>query len=316
MSMRQYSLQPPRPGSAAKARPLARRILVCAAALCCCAVLLPFSTFASSSGALRDYKAGNYDNALKEYERLLQRNSGDPRLRFNAGAAAYQNQQFDEAFKQFDQTLQSSTDLKLQELAYYNRANSLYWLGERTTDPAKKTENWEKALKDFDSSLKLNPQDADARFNREFVKKRIEQLKQQQQQQQQSKPDQNKNPDQNQQQNQQQPKPQDNQQQDQQKSSSQQQQEQKPDSSHQEQQPKPEEQKENPEQQQAQPKPQPGDDENKNEQQMAGKPADTPRDMTPEEARQLLDAQKGEEQMLQLKPEPKPVDPARPLKDW
>lgn len=38
--------------------------------------------------------------------------------------------------------------------------------------------------------------------------------------------------------------------------------------------------------------------------------------MTPEQAEQLLDAQKGEEQVLQFKPADKPRDRTRPIKDW
>jgi Ca-activated chloride channel family protein len=38
--------------------------------------------------------------------------------------------------------------------------------------------------------------------------------------------------------------------------------------------------------------------------------------MTPEEAKRLLDAQKGDEQVLQLKPQGKPQDNQKPVKDW
>ena len=38
--------------------------------------------------------------------------------------------------------------------------------------------------------------------------------------------------------------------------------------------------------------------------------------MTPEQARQLLDSQKGDEKMLTLKPEGKPVDRSKPFRDW
>ena len=41
-----------------------------------------------------------------------------------------------------------------------------------------------------------------------------------------------------------------------------------------------------------------------------------PGQMTKEEAKRLLDAQKGNEQFLQLKPTDKPRDPRRPVKDW
>jgi len=144
-------------------------------------LLCPSRVFASPSSALREYKAGKYDQALQEYERLLQKKSDDPRLHFNAGAAAYRNQQFEEAAKQFNSTL-ASPDLKLQGLAYYNEGNALYHLGERNPDAKKRTESWEKALQDYQSSMKLSPQDPDAKFNYEFVKKKLEELKQQQQQ--------------------------------------------------------------------------------------------------------------------------------------
>ena len=39
-------------------------------------------------------------------------------------------------------------------------------------------------------------------------------------------------------------------------------------------------------------------------------------EMTPEQAEQLLDAQKGEEKMLPVKQDAKPVDRSKPIKDW
>ena len=38
--------------------------------------------------------------------------------------------------------------------------------------------------------------------------------------------------------------------------------------------------------------------------------------MTPEEAKRLLDGQKGDEQVLQMKPKNKPQDSQKPFKDW
>ena len=38
--------------------------------------------------------------------------------------------------------------------------------------------------------------------------------------------------------------------------------------------------------------------------------------MTPQEAKQLLDAEKGDEKMLQFQPEEKPRNRERPVKDW
>jgi Ca-activated chloride channel family protein len=295
-------------------------------------LLWPAQGLASPSSALREYKAGQYDQALKEYERLLQKKSDDPRLHFNAGASAYRNKQFDEAAKQFNATL-SSPDLKLQGLAYYNEGNALYHLGERNPDPKQRTEFWEKAAQDYQSSMKLNPQDADAKFNYEFVKKRLEELKQQQQQQQQSQQndkDQKQDQDQQQQQqqdkNQQKPEQQKNQDQQQQQQQQQAQQNQKQDSSQKQQ---PDQQKKEQEQQQAGKQTEQQKKEQQQAQQKAGQPKENPDEkeqqaaaaqemgqMTPEQARQLLDSQKAEEQMLPPKTLGKPADRSRPIKDW
>jgi Ca-activated chloride channel family protein len=292
-------------------------------------MLLPTALRGSPASALREYKAGNYDQALKEYEQLLKRKSDDPRLHFNAGAAAYRNRQFEEAAKQFNATL-SSPDLKLQGLAYYNEGNSLYHLGERNPDPKKRTEAWEKALQDYQSTVKLSPQDADAKSNYEFVKRKLEELKQQQQQSKQDKSDQKDKQDQKQQQ-------QNQQQQDQQKNDQQKQQqaqknqpEQKKDSSQQEQQAQQKKQDEQKQQQQEAAK---QSQEQKDQAQQAQQSPEQPKDkgdekeqeaaaaqaagqMTQQQARQLLDTQKGDEQMLPVQPSGKPADRSRPIKDW
>lgn len=134
---------------------------------------------ASPSSALREYKRGDYEDALKEYQQLLQKGRDDPRLHFNAGTAAYRDGRFDVATNQFSAAL-DSRDLNLQEAAYYNRGNSLYRLGETSQNPNGKTQAWEQAIKDYELSLKLNRQDADAKYNLEFVTKRLEELKKQQ----------------------------------------------------------------------------------------------------------------------------------------
>ena len=304
--------------------PRLRKYLACLG----CLLLATGAGLASPSSALREYKAGNYDQALKEYERLLQKKTDDPRLHFNAGTAAYRSRQFEEAAKQFNATL-ASPDLKLQGLAYYNEGNALYHLGEQNADPKQRTEAWEKALQNYQSTMKLNPQDPDAKFNYEYVKKKLEELKQQPQQSQQDKQDQKQDQDQQQDQNQQQ---QDQQKQDQQKQQDKQQQQpqqaeddQKQNSSQQqqaEQQKKEQEQQQaaqqpdqqKPEPQQAQQSPAEQKDKSDDKEQEAAA-AQKLAQMTEEQAQQLLDAQKGEEQMLPIKPT-KPVDRTRPIKDW
>jgi Ca-activated chloride channel family protein len=291
------------------------------------------SALGSPASALREYKKGQFDNALKDYQKSLDKKKDDPRLHFNAGAAAYKSKNFEEATKQFDEAL-NSPDLKLLQQSYYNRGNARYYLGESNPDPSKKTETWQEAVKDFDSAMKLNAQDADAKFNYEFVKKKIEELKQQQQQQKNDKNDQNKD-DQNkdQQQNKQDQDKKDQDKKDQQnkdqenKQDQQKKSDQSKDSSQQQKDQKEQAQKDKEKEKQKQSAEQKKKELEKQEaQQSSGKPGDKDKQegqqtyavgqMTPQQAQQLLDAEKGHEMMLPVKPEGKPRDPSKPLKDW
>src|SRR5262249_6493934 len=114
---------------------------------------LPFTASGSPASALREYNEGKYDQALKDYDKLLQKKQDDPRLQFNAGAAAYQNHQLDEAAKNFSGAL-ASPDLLLQQRAYYNLGNTMYRAGQMIPDTSKKQEAWEKALQNYESALK------------------------------------------------------------------------------------------------------------------------------------------------------------------
>lgn len=143
----------------------------------------PRPALGSAASALHDYNTGDFEHALTEYERLANRPGADPRLHFNAGAAAYRSGKFAVATNQFSQALESP-DPALQALAYYNRGNALFRLGDQEADQDKKSRTWERSALDYKSVLGLNTNDVDAKFNLEYVMRKIEELKKQQQQQQ------------------------------------------------------------------------------------------------------------------------------------
>ena len=164
------------------------------------------------------------------------------------------------------------------------------------------------ALEQVEAGLKVYPDD-------EKLKKLEELLKQKQQQQQQ---DQKNQSQQNQSSQQQKSDGQKNQQpQNQQQPQSSQkdsQDQQKPDEQKQDQPAgKKDEQQKQPEQQKSSADKKDGGKPDK--QDAAGQPV-APGQMTPEEAKRLLDTQKGDEQVLKLQPKGKPQDPKRPVKDW
>ncbi len=276
-------------------------------------LLLAWPGFATASpaGALKKYENGKYESALLEYQRLIKKKPGDPRLEFNAGAAAYQAQDFQEALKHLNSSL-LTPDVPLQQRAYYNLGNTQYRVGEDAAEPQKKQEVWEQAVTSYESALKLNPADEDAKFNLDLVKTRLEELKKQQQQQQSKdgKDDKDKKGDQKKDEQSKNDQKQDGKKSDEQKQQEQQKQEQQKQQENQE--AKKDGQKQD-EQKQAQQN-QPDDKSDKPEDAQAGHTMMVR--MTPKEAQQLLDAQKGEEKAMIFQPQLKTNRNERVFKDW
>jgi Ca-activated chloride channel family protein len=278
-------------------------------------LLCAVNTFGAASDALKQYERGKFSQARREFERLAKKSPEDSRLSYNAGAAAFQDEDYDTALKHFNQTL-SARDLKLQEQSYYNLGNTHFRLGEKTTDAKDKQQQWEQAVHQYENALKLDANDADAKFNMEVVKKKLEELKQQQQQQKQDKQDQNKD-DQN--------KDDEQKKSDQQKKEDQQKKDDKSEQEKQDEQKKQEESQKKDQQSQKQ------DEQTQQDQQQAkderGEKSDKSPEqqnyarvmqMTPQQAQQLLDTQKSEERAMIFQPmiqrTNKPKD--RVFKDW
>jgi Ca-activated chloride channel family protein len=135
------------------------------------------SGVASPASALRDYKAGKFAAAQKEFERLAETNSADARLIFDAGDAAYRGTNYDEALKYFTAAL-ASPDVKLQQKAYFNIGNAQYRLGENAKDLDGVQQQWEQAVKSFQNSVMLDTNDVDAAHNLEFTKKSVAMIEQ------------------------------------------------------------------------------------------------------------------------------------------
>ncbi len=143
--------------------------------------VLPLTASASPAKALQDYNRGNFTNALTEYERLLNEQSThqkpeDPRLHFNAGAAAYRSTNHAAAIKHFTAVL-SAQDIRLQTKAYYNLGNVHFLLGQQAEDLDKLEEAWQESAKQYQHAVNLNKTNSDAAFNLAFVEERLKQIK-------------------------------------------------------------------------------------------------------------------------------------------
>lgn len=140
-------------------------------------LLLPAAVKGSPADALRDYRAGNFTNALAKFTKLAETQTNDLRLVFNAGDAAYRVTNFDLAQSLFTQVT-LSPDLKLQEQAFYNLGNVLFQKAKLAKDLDGLQEGLEQAEKIYERAVGLNTNDADAVFNWNFTKNAIEQIKQ------------------------------------------------------------------------------------------------------------------------------------------
>ena len=112
------------------------------------------------------------------------RNSRTPVLEYNAGTSAYRAGQFPQATQSFRQSIKTApaSDAKRladQEDAYYNLGNALYRAGQQLekSAPQEAIQEWTEAVKAYDTALQLRADDADSKYNRDFVNRKIDALR-------------------------------------------------------------------------------------------------------------------------------------------
>jgi Ca-activated chloride channel family protein len=155
-------------------RPMANAAQIAAVFAFC---ILPATAFGSASGALREYQAANYTNALQEFSRLAEVRTNDLRLVFNAGDAAYRATNFDLAQNLFQQVT-LSPDLKLQQQAFYNLGNVQFQKAKQAKDLDGLEQGFDAAAKIYERAVALNTNDVDAVFNLNFAQNAAEYIRQ------------------------------------------------------------------------------------------------------------------------------------------
>lgn len=131
-------------------------------------------------------RQGLNEQALTRYKELLDKNVNDPELNFNAGNALYELKQYEPALQYYERALQYATHPKMKSDIQYNMANCLFRMNQI-----------EKSAELYKQALKKSPDDPDAKFNYEFLMKKMQQ--QGQKQSDKDKKDKNKNQDKQQQ---------------------------------------------------------------------------------------------------------------------
>jgi len=163
-------------------------------------MMLATGAWASPQSAEKAYLAGKYPEAVTQYKEAAAKEPKKTELQYNLGDATYKSQSYADASAEFQKALKTGK-VDLQQQTFYNLGNTQYRIGQQTekTNPQQTIETWKQALASYESAMQLKKDDADAKFNYEFVKKKLEELQKQQQQKQDQNKDQDKdkNKDQN-----------------------------------------------------------------------------------------------------------------------
>lgn len=128
----------------------------------------------------RDYDEGNFAEAEVEYRKALDDNPNYYKGKFNLGDAMYNQENFEESGKIFNELAEANLSPEQKSKVHYNQGNNLM-----------KGQKYGEAVEAFKKSLRLNPSDYDAKYNLEYARKKLAEQQQQQQQNQ----DQNKDKD-------------------------------------------------------------------------------------------------------------------------
>ena len=187
LSERRKAKAPLSPGS--EAMPTRKRAVGTAALLLAAIGLLPATIRAeappapSGDDALRLYNEKHYDDAYKAFQSLAEKHPDQGSLQFNAGASAYMGKQYDEALDAFGKAM-TSDNVDLQAKANYNFGNTLFRRGADQKDRDQKIADWKNALQHYDTTLDAlkqrgpdgsnSPLSKDTAFNRELVKKQLD----------------------------------------------------------------------------------------------------------------------------------------------
>ena len=120
----------------------------------------------------RLYRDGQFEEALKRFQEAQLENPRSPMLHYNVGTALYKKEAFSEAEKELLQAGKSDQG-GLGAGAFYNLGNALY-----------KQSRFQEAIDAYKQSLRIEPDDLDAKINLEMAARQMDQQQDQKQDQQ------------------------------------------------------------------------------------------------------------------------------------
>jgi Ca-activated chloride channel homolog len=130
----------------------------------------------------REYEKNKFSESEISYRKAIDKNKQSPDAVFNVGDALYKQNKFEEAGKQFVENANQSDNKLKKSAGLYNLGNSML-----------KANKLQESIEAYKNSLKLRPDNKEAKYNLSYAQDLLKQQQQQQKQQQdKDKQDQNK----------------------------------------------------------------------------------------------------------------------------
>ena len=136
--------------------------------------VLPFILFANANEeGNKYYRAEKYPEALQKYAEAEQQYEENPKITTNFGNALYKDQKYESSIQEYEKALNYTDDKNFKSDIYFNMGNASLKAGDMA-----------KALDYYKQSMRLNPDNMDAKYNFFLLREWIQPQQEQQQQQQ------------------------------------------------------------------------------------------------------------------------------------
>ncbi len=129
----------------------------------------------------QEYKQGKYQLAEENYRKSLELAPNSVEGIYNLGNSLYKQNKFDEAIDKFNNVERKTDSKALKSDVYYNLGNAYL-----------KNQKYKESIEYYKKTLKLNPNDLDAKYNLEYARRMLA-LQEEQQKNQQNRNQQDQN---------------------------------------------------------------------------------------------------------------------------